>query len=79
MIQTARGAANFCTNSTSDCAPIAPSPTAVFTASALRSNTTSVWPPINSLFVMLPPILPRPISPSCMGLLSQKTRGQKAE
>ena len=46
--------------------PRCPMPSASATASALKSKPTTWWPPSRSRSAMLPPILPRPISPSCI-------------
>ena len=62
----ARGFCNFCTNSSSEFAPVAPSPESCFTLSGLRSYTTQVWPFLWSRRTMLAPIRPRPIIPSCI-------------
>src|SRR5882672_686320 len=70
MIQTARGEASRATRSASDPAPEAPPRASVCTASALRSHTTTSWPPATRRRAMLPPIRPRPTRPSCMSFAS---------
>src|SRR5437667_3316508 len=68
MIQTARGWFSLASRSSSDSAPMAPSPTSVFTLSALTSQTTHSCPPPINRRTMLAPMRPRPIIPSCMAL-----------
>ena len=64
--QTARGCSSFCTNSSSEDAPTAPSSTSAFTDSGWTSYTTHWCPPRIRRRTMLAPIRPRPIIPSCM-------------
>src|SRR5215470_12859625 len=72
IIQTARGGFSLLTRSCREDDPTAPSPTRPFTASALRSETTSWWPPRIRRRVMLAPILPNPTIPSCISALLKK-------
>ena len=44
----------------------APSPARPLTESALRSETTSVWPPRMRRRVIFAPIFPKPTIPSCI-------------
>src|SRR5258708_37981279 len=64
--QMARGFCSFCTKSSIELAPVAPSPESCLTLSALRSYTTQVWPFFCRRRTMLAPIRPRPIIPSCI-------------
>src|SRR5580765_1609560 len=64
--QTVRGPLSFLTKSSSDEAPVAPSPANCFTLASLLSYTTHWWPPRNRRRTMLAPIRPRPIIPNCI-------------
>src|SRR5581483_3698934 len=66
ITHTARGGSNALTRSASDVHGAAPSPCAASSASALRSWTTTWWPPSMSRLVMLPPMRPRPTIPIFM-------------
>ncbi len=64
--QTARGGLSFPTKSSSEPAPVAPSPARPFTLAAFMSQTTHSWPAFIRRRTMLAPIRPRPIMPSCI-------------
>ena len=66
MIHTTRGALSCAQTSARSLAAAAPIPTCAFTASALRSYTTTWCPPCSRRCTMLPPIRPRPIMASCI-------------
>ena len=75
MIQTVRGASSFWTTSSSEPAPVAPWPSASFTASSEKSKATTVWSESRWIrWTMLPPIFPRPMNPSCIRFLSRVPR-----
>src|SRR3569623_579604 len=69
MTQMRRGFGIALIIASSESAPVAPSDASCFTASALRSYATIVWPFFMSRRAMLAPIRPSPIIPSCMWLL----------
>src|SRR5437667_4013464 len=80
MIQITRGAERRAQRSRRSTAPFAPCPALAFTASALRSHTTTSWPPLSRRSVMFPSIRPRPIMASCMvGPFSSGRRRRCAE
>src|SRR5437867_541674 len=64
--QTARGEESADTTAASDATPWAPAAAARATASGLRSNATTAWPPRARRVTMLRPIRPRPTKPSCI-------------
>src|SRR5579883_549710 len=64
MIQMARGAERFFTRSSRDETPREPASVSFFTASALKSNPTTLWPARRRRSAILPPIFPRPMMPS---------------
>src|ERR1051325_2694313 len=66
MIQITLGAVSRAQRSRRSAAPFAPWAALAFTASALRSHTTTSCPPLSRRSVMLPPIRPRPIIASCI-------------
>ena len=68
MIQIALRPVRFFAMSSSDVTPTLPDAVSFCTASALKSKPTTWWPPRRSRSAMLPPILPRPINPSCISL-----------
>src|SRR6185437_5898956 len=68
MIQMALRPVNFFAKSSSDETPTLPDAVSFCTASALKSKPITWCPPRRSRSAMLPPILPRPINPSCMSL-----------
>ena len=65
MIHAVRGASSFCTKSSIDVAPVAPSATSFATASGLKSNTTAECPLRSSRRTMFAPMRPSPIMPIC--------------
>ena len=69
MIQIALRPVNFFAMSSSEETPTLPDAVSFATASALKSNPITWWPPNRSRSAMLPPILPRPINPSCISQL----------
>src|SRR5579885_945724 len=71
IIQTARGASSFDTNSANEADGVAPSEATCWTAAALVSNTTQRCPLRMRRRTMLAPIRPRPIIPSCIGVLQE--------
>src|ERR1043166_6664565 len=80
MIQITRGSERRAQRSRRSAAPAAPCPALAFTASGLRSHTTTSWPPLSRRSVMWPPIRPRPIMASCMARpFSPGRRGRRAE
>src|SRR5215469_12987418 len=78
MIQTARGGFSFVTRSSREVDPVAPSSPSCFTASELRSETTSECPPRIRRRVMLAPMRPSPTIASCIAAPNRKNR-QKFE
>ena len=67
MIQTERGGSSFDTSSSSERAPAAPAALGLLTASSLKSYTTHSWSESRWMrWTMFPPILPRPMNPSCI-------------
>src|SRR3954454_18819980 len=69
MTHTARGLSSLETRSSRPDAPRAPTPSAVRTASSLKSNATTSWSESRLMrCTMLPPIFPRPTKPICMFL-----------
>src|SRR6516225_5731439 len=68
MIQMALRPSNFFAMSSSDDTPTLPEAVSFCTASALKSKPITWCPPSRRRSAMLPPILPRPIKPSCISL-----------
>src|SRR5580704_6158881 len=69
ITQTARGLPSAFTRSASDPAAVAPSFAKASRALALVSNTAQWCPAFMSRRTILPPMRPKPIMPSCIGLL----------
>src|SRR5579875_2346757 len=74
-----RGFSSFWTNSSSERAPTAPSPSSWLTVSALVSYATAVCPSRMMRRTMLAPIRPSPIMPSCMLLTLLASRAVAAD
>ena len=66
MTQAARGVDSLATNSSSESAPVAPSPASSSTASGLTSKTTQSCPSRIRRRTRFAPIRPSPTMPSCM-------------
>jgi hypothetical protein len=66
ITQAIRGGLSFWTNASSELDPSAPSATTWATVSGFVSKTTAACPSRITRRVMLAPIRPRPIIPSCM-------------
>src|SRR5208337_338216 len=75
MIHAARGGFSLLTRSSSEVEATAPSPAILFTASALRSDTTMVWPPRIRRRVILAPMRPRPTIPNCIAAPQTAIKG----
>src|SRR6202171_4158693 len=69
MIQAVRGLSSLLTKSSRAPAPTAPSAAMAATAFGSLSKTTVECPCFISRRTMLPPIRPKPIMPSCIGIL----------
>jgi hypothetical protein len=66
MTQTARGGVSLATRSEALEAPVMPSATNSATVFSDLAKTTQSWPARESRRAILPPIRPRPITPSCI-------------
>ena len=79
ITQTERGAVSFAARSSSEEAPVAPSPSSSEIASGLTSKATISWPSRIRRLAMLAPMRPSPTIPSCihnlLGLLAGQMGG----
>src|SRR6476659_2516364 len=74
MTHAVRGLDSLATKSSSESAPVAPSPASVATASGLTSKTTHSWPSRMSRRTRFAPIRPSPTMPSCIVVLLSVSR-----
>ncbi len=72
ITHAARGLSSLETKSSSDSAPVAPSPARSSIAFGLTSKTTHSCPARISRRTMLAPIRPSPTIPSCMGRILER-------